>query len=65
MLCAGSRRVDELMSNEKARCAAVGGLGQPKKRVSHEWACAREENQMTQVKSGLSSEAPREKYIKT
>jgi hypothetical protein len=53
------------MSNEKARCAAVGGLGQPKKRVSHEWACAREENQMTQVKSGLSSEAPREKYIKT
>jgi hypothetical protein len=27
MLCAGSRRVDELMSNEKARCAAVGRLG--------------------------------------
>jgi hypothetical protein len=27
MLCAGSRRVDELMSNEKARCAAAGGLG--------------------------------------
>ena len=27
MLCAGSQRVDELMSNEKARCAAAGGLG--------------------------------------
>ena len=27
MLCAGSRRVDELMSDEKARCAAAGGLG--------------------------------------
>jgi hypothetical protein len=24
---AGSRRVDELMSNEKARCAAADGLG--------------------------------------
>jgi hypothetical protein len=27
MLCVGSRRVDELMSDEKAKCAAAGGLG--------------------------------------
>jgi hypothetical protein len=26
-LSAGSRRVDELMSDEKARCVAAGGLG--------------------------------------
>jgi hypothetical protein len=26
-LCAGSRRVDELMSDEKARCTTAGGLG--------------------------------------
>jgi hypothetical protein len=27
MLCAGSRRVDKLMGDEKARCAAASGLG--------------------------------------
>ena len=27
MLCAGSRRVNELMGDEKARCAAAGELG--------------------------------------
>jgi hypothetical protein len=26
MLCAGSRRVNELMGDEKARCAAAGGV---------------------------------------
>jgi hypothetical protein len=27
MLCVGSRRVDELMSDEKAKCAVADGLG--------------------------------------